>query len=106
LSDGYPAGSQIAELDLQVGQQMDVAISWFINPVQFYLIPADNADFRRLMETVQPDYPQRKNAELNSLSSGDFVVARDKDQVIYRAKVIRTRPGGMILLLGCYARYE
>lgn len=97
MSDGYPAGSKIAENDFQVGQQMNVVISWFLNPVHFYLIPAENADFRQLMETIQSDYPQRKNAELNSLSSGDFVVARCKDNVIYRAKVIQTRPGGRVV---------
>lgn len=104
LSDGYPTGSKLVENDFQVGQQMAVEISWFLNPVHFFLIPAGNADFRQLMETMQPDYPKRKSAELNSLSPGDFVVARAKDDVIYRAKIIQTRPGGKVGLKFCISQ--
>ncbi len=91
--DGYEKGATFLESNIE-GQQMDVIISWFTNPSQFFIMPADNPEFRTLMETIQADYPQRKPVEITSLLPNDTVVARDKDQVIYRAKVLRTRPGG------------
>lgn len=82
------------EYEYKPGQQLETVISWFINPVQFYIIPAVNEEFRQLMETIQNVYPKRERVDIGTLLTDDCVVARDSDNIIYRARVINGRPGG------------
>lgn len=96
MEDGYEKGAQLIEPDYQPEQEMDAVITWFVNPVRFYVMPADNMDFRSLMEQVQDEYPKKKPLDTNDVSPNDYVMARDKDKVIYRAQVLRTGPRGMI----------
>jgi hypothetical protein len=94
LDPAYERGAQFVEADYQPGQQFEVIITWFVNPTQFYVMPAENSDFRTMMDGVQTDYPRRERLDLTTLKANECVVARDKDDVIYRAKYLRGRPGG------------
>lgn len=96
LEPAFEKGAQFVTYEHQLGQQLEVAVSWFINPAQFYVIPAVNDEFRMLMESIQTTYPKRERLDITTLSTDDCVVARDKDNVIYRARVIHGRPGGEI----------
>ncbi|XP_065214372.1 maternal protein tudor-like [Planococcus citri] len=106
LLDGFEKGAQIVDVEYQSGHQIDSVISWFVNPVNFYLIPSDDADFRNLMEQIQSEYPTRKTLNTNELSPNDYVVARDKDNVIYRATVLRTSPRGVVVTFVDYGNTE
>ncbi|XP_075224370.1 protein tudor-like isoform X2 [Lycorma delicatula] len=72
---------------LTEGEIVDIQVTWFVSPNNFYIQPLKtNAAFREMMEHIQDNVRSFKHLTPFNIKIGKAVIARSKeDKVLYRA---------------------
>lgn len=77
---------------LTIGEKIDVQVTWFISPHNFFIQPLNsNKTFREMMEHLQDHARSLKHLSSSDINVGSNVIARFKeDKVLYRAEIKET----------------
>lgn len=82
-------GGTLPEPQVSLNGPIDVVLSWWISPVEFYVYQKDKEpEYETLMSKIQKFYKSRDSVFDNPVPGTYVIVKNNQDQLFYRAVVL------------------